>query len=115
MAKAKLPDKTKTIVLAAVLVLSVVWIGYFASKFMGGPGSFRELNTPGWNIAKEINAHLTTTEIYKDVGVDVVNENPLTVKVVGLVHVSNAMDGLKQMLAEKWPNVNFEYEVAEMP
>lgn len=111
MANTASKDKHKLYVLIGVLCVALLWITYYGFKTFGGPGKARELNTPGWQVAKDINSHLIGVEGFKDTGVDVTSESPLTMKVVGAVHTDGGVDELKKMLTEKWPNVTFEYEV----
>lgn len=111
MAKTAGKDQLKLYVLVGVLGVALLWITYYGMRTFSGPGRARELDTKGWRVAKEINAHLVELAGFKDTGVDVTIESPLTMKVVGVVHTDSGVDELKTLLTEKWPNVTFEFEV----
>lgn len=107
--------RVKLIALVALLSVATIWIGYQVVGMMGGHGTARILNTPGWNQARELTTKLNADLRFNDIGLAVVSESPLQLRAEGLVHGQKTLDELKAFLAAEAPDATIEYQVVVMP
>jgi hypothetical protein len=108
-------EKLKLIVIVCVLAACLVWISYYALTRFGSHGRAEEANSPGWTIAKDINAKLSGRHEFADTGADVLVESPLKLRISGAVHDERRLDELKAFLKETAPDTEIEWAVEVLP
>lgn len=104
-------DRLKLFFATGAIVICLIWLLYFVSTQFGGPGPLKPPSSPAFNIARELNAKLLERAEFRDVGFDIVTENPLRYKVSGMVHTAKELEQLNAFLEEIRPQKDYDVDV----
>ena len=114
LAKAARTDsfqKYKLFASIGLIVLCLVWLGYYLTSAGAFRGRAQALDTPAWRIAREINDKLTADPRFHDAGFSVESETPMKFKVNGAVQTRADLAGLEEFLKQIRPEGDFELNV----
>lgn len=104
-------DRYKFIGVIVVLSLAAVWILTYLFSAGSGYRVGKPLDTPGWNAANEFAKSITSDPRFLDIGVSVVSESPLKLRVEGVIHPPVTLDELKDYIATNPLQAEIEYNV----
>lgn len=104
-------DKIKLIVIVSVCVLCSVWIVYYWSTAFGRQGPIKPDNSPSAQLIRLINKTFAERQEFGDVGVEVVSENPLKIKLSGLIKKSEDPKTLEEVVKTAAPGAEIENTV----
>lgn len=108
-------DRAKLALVAVLLPVLLIWLVYFAFSSFSGPPRARELDTPAWRIARDLDQQITSDAAFLDVGFVVATEKPMRFNVVGAVHSRKDLDRLVARLQELRPEGDYDMNVEILP
>lgn len=110
-------DKTKVmVILAGVIILAcAIWIGsfIFGSGALSGP--VEPQFTATTKAVMEFNAGLTLDKRYSNAGLEVVSEEPLKLKIIGMVDTDADFTDLQKKAAEAFQGADIDYDIEVKP
>ncbi len=104
-------DRIKLLSVAIVLPILLIWLTYYLIASMWPPPKAVELNTSGWQTARELTEQLNKDTAFLDVGLVVESESPLKFGVKGAVHADRDLVKLTAKLKELRPEGDYEMHV----
>lgn len=104
-------ERRKLFVAVSVIGVCAMWLLYFVITQIGSSGVAKPQDTPGWNLAIELTKKLNEDRSYSDVGLAVLNENPLKFQVSGAVWKKEHLDQLPDRLKELKSDAEYELNV----
>lgn len=106
--------RLKIIVLSSLIGIILLWIAVVAVPMLTPKPRAQELKTPGWILANELNLALANEKSFSDTSLSVESEEPLKLKLRGMVKSQQELVKLREFLQQLKPEVaaqQYEFEV----
>lgn len=106
--------RLKLIALSLTIAILLVWVGFFLVPALVPKNRAKEQQTAGWILAGELNQALANKPAYADTSFSVETENPLKLKLNGMVKTQQDLVRLKEFIKQLKPEAppeQFEFEV----
>ena len=98
-----------------IIVACTIWIVTFVAR-SGGTGAPVEPTITANTIAvSEFNAELSSDSRFVNAGVELLGEQPLKIRVIGMVDRDADLEELEQRVSKKFPDAESEYDVLVQP
>lgn len=106
--------RLKIIVLSTLIVLLLIWVGIFLVPMLTPKPKAQEMKTAGWVLANELNAALAGEKAFSDTSLSVQSEEPLKLKLHGMVKTQQDLVKVREFLQQLRPEVSpqqYEFDV----
>ncbi|MBY0313772.1 MAG: hypothetical protein K2W85_17040 [Phycisphaerales bacterium] len=107
----RLSERHKLSLVFVVLGLSAVWIVVFAVRSVNPHGTLHNPDTPGAPIARELQAEIQNIPGCSDVGVSVVTDHPLVLRLDGAVRSDDTFAQIEKVIADFGAKAQVENKV----
>jgi len=107
-------QKRKIIILSVMIAVLLVWVGFFLFPMLTPKKVAKEPQSAGWLLAKELNEALAAERTFHDTAFVVESEQPLKLKLRGLLKSPQDLTKLQDFILNLKPELSpqqFEYEV----
>lgn len=111
MKRPNIAERHKLIAVVVVISLAAIWILTYLLTSGNGYRTGKPLDTPGWNAANDFTKKLTADSRFADIGISVVSESPLKLKVEGVLHPPTTVQDLEKYVQENPIQAEIEYNV----
>jgi hypothetical protein len=101
----------KLIAASVVLGIALLWIALSVAPMVVSRPRAKELDSPAWRSALDLNQLLLKRPEFADTMFDVVSEKPMKLRLVGGVYHPDDVEALRAFIQREAPDLEFEMEV----
>ena len=107
-------NRKKAIILCVLIAIILVWVGFVLIPMVTPKKKAVEQQTAGWILARELNEALVKHHAFADTSFAVESEEPLKLKLYGMVKTQQDLSRLREFVKQLRPDApseQFDYQV----